>query len=917
MFHCDPQHREASAEVVAERLGKFADGADLQALVSRVPDQFKPTLEKPQGVAQPTGAVPAAVASTSRPPVGPVGWGALALASASLFGLVLLAISMLLKTPEGDFRIESDVLDSLTVEVVDEKDHVELIAVDQGKAETSLRAGRYRIRLGLPSDEVKITPSVITISNKTATIAKITRIESKKPATPIANQSPVRDPNVTATARIELLTAMEELNLAKTEQNPDQSKVASLQERVAQLRALSQPIPTEPVYKGRTLADWTAQMRFERSYEAKKDATESVSALVRSLSDEDLPAQQRMQIGFESYARQASWSRSRSKEITEGLLSKTAEEKSATRFYCGIDRKVASLGIAAQLRNDNPIFRRHALISCLYLKHEIRDGEWPGVFDALREAANLRGTSQSLAQLTLAVCCPDAATASKEILKIDVDGVSLNMLTAMLSTLNDTRFDVPRPIQLDWTTHYVSHPEGGDLYDFQDASKSLGGPLAGIDFNKVSAPQQSDIDIVATGLLDRVEKAINNATPLKAFTTQEEHETQHAVADLMGKLKNFVSFTALTKTQAVRSVDLLQRRIGQLVNLRDQSTETREEVFDYLDTPIDAATSILMLGGEVPESLTTAPKATSAYFRPYLPDEGYFDAARDQHIGRSQRVRTTASWFPYQVMPMLDGAKSIRDLHGAEDDLITTIGIPVVFDWLPNSDDNSHTFSIFYQEFFYRRSDATRVSDEVRQCIVDLRRHPGWRKRILTVIQNSSNQSELTIAIRLWELFGSSEEIDTQQRKWLKDGDLMRIRLAIADFRTELRPGSRQFPTELIDLISVALQRIAKEGILSDSDMQDLETIEKHVPDAPKFAREFIEAKLTSGEVAKNEGNRGFYSAAKILEKHPDEIRKIQSSLRSALGDYSPPTFTGRRKYMERDSIYQMLKLIDEIDDGN
>ena len=77
-----------------------------------------------------------------------------------------------------------------------------------------------------------------------------------------------------------------------------------------------------------------------------------------------------------------------------------------------------------------------------------------------------------------------------------------------------------------------------------------------------------------------------------------------------------------------------------------------------------------------------------------------------------------------------------------------------------------------------------------------------------------------------------------------------------------------------------------------------------------------MKAKLASGEAAKNESNFELYFALKILDKHPDEIRKIESELRTALGDYSPPTSSQRRRLTGRDYIYRMLEVIDDKDDG-
>lgn len=913
MLHCDPQQRETSAEVVAERLEEFAEGSDLRALGSRVPGQFKSTLEKPRVVAEQSGAVAAPAVSASQPPVGPVGWGTLVLASASLFGLVLMAVSMMLKTPEGEFLIESDVLDSLTVEVVDEKDRVELIAVDQGKAETSLQAGRYRIRLGLPSDEVKITPNVITVAHEEAAIAKITRVESKKPTAPIVSQSPVRDPNVAATARIELLAVMDELSRAKTAENPDQVKVVALKERVAQLRAMSQPIPTEPVYKGRTLADWTAQMRFEQDSDAKKAAAESVLKLVKNL-----PPQQQMDIRFESYARLASLDARRGERILYGLIShELGYDFDAITYYQEIDRKIAAQHIASRLQDDDLDLRWHALICCLYLGREIRLGDWPSVQNALRKSTALPGHSQPLAQFALANCCPDDATASKEILKVDLEDASDSLLQAMLTALSDTRLDVPKENQIDWTVRLMTHENVCGISDFLHPDCVLRGPLGGIDWDNVSDAQRVDIDTIASKLLDQLEKAMDNALPMNAVASRETHASQISIGILVASVNSLVHATSLGEKQANRAICLLQRQIEQLVKLRDQSTETNAKAFRGIGIPHYTAASILLLGGEVPESLKKSPETTSPYFERYFPSTKFYASLGNYE--RRDLVRKAAPWFPYQLMPILDDLQLYTRLSSNEiNDIIDRVGIPIVFDWLSDSSENGQPFSSLHRQFgFPGNGGQIRVSDEVKAHDVLLRRHPRWRNTIAKAVQNSSNQSQLVIALNLMKRFDSPEKINTLYHKWLDDGDLMRTRLAIGHFAMLNRTRSGlEFPANLIAPISRALERIAREGPLLDSDIQYLQPIAKHVSDAPKLAREFILAKITSVEDLRRLGSVGFSSASRVLEKHPEEIRKIETELRSALGTYNPTTSSSRGSHPILNSIHQLLKVIDEKDDG-
>ncbi|NND95725.1 MAG: protein kinase, partial [Pirellulaceae bacterium] len=338
MLNPDPMQRIRRASEVAERLGAFADAADLKQLVADVPvgdssdsetsDQeslaaarvslgqmIGHTLnasgnDDVDGTSQSSGQAVTAGSGSGRRNGWPQ-WIAIALASASFFGLILLGVSILLKTPEGDFRVESDVLDNITVEVVDEQNRVSLIAVDSGQAETTLSVGRYRVRLNSPSDEIQVTPDTVVVSNKQAAIVKVTRIaKSESPAPSTTDQQ--RDPNAVLQAQVELMQVVEQLNVAKSKQDPDDESIRSLEIKAAALRALTRPIPTEPVYQGRTLADWIAQMRYEQQPQARATAVQSVIALAMNLPDQE----KKMALAFEAGARADSWD---SRELDERL----------------------------------------------------------------------------------------------------------------------------------------------------------------------------------------------------------------------------------------------------------------------------------------------------------------------------------------------------------------------------------------------------------------------------------------------------------------------------------------------------------------------------------------------------------------------------------------------------------------------
>ena len=890
MLHRDPDQRESSAEVVAERLSEFAKEADLVSLVGRVPDQFQPTLKKPRGVTSTDGAIVAPAVSSSRSPVGPIGWTALALASASFVGLVVLGISMLLKTPEGDFRIESDVLDSLTVEVVDANDRVESIAVDQGKVETTLQAGQYRIRLGSASDEVKISPNVITISKDNTAIAKITRTEStRKPGQGLPGAAP--NPLLPATrdsTLLELQATMEAMRVARQQQNPDEAILRTLGEQIAQLRALSQPIPTEPVYKGRTLADWTAQMRFERDGTAKREAAYSVLALVYNL-----PPTEKVAISFEAYARLALLKNNRNDNILNGFLASKDKESNFTRRFKRFDRDVACKHLSKQLRSKDAIFRRHALESCLYLKHEIRDGKWPGTINALQDSASMSDELQPLGQFTYAICQADPESVSKEIVKVDLSNASLEFISAMLAALNDARLSIPKSFQIDWTIQYLSH-EDGQLTDFQRGS--LGGPLTSIEFDNVTEEQQTDIDAIASALLDQLEQqAFSDPTDAQAIASKK-------TATAAQKVSMFLREASLGEAQAKRAIDLMQRRIEQLVTWRDQSNDTSNESLKYMDYPSSHANSILLLGGEVPKSLKDRPKTTSPYFRAFLPT--------GRSLDRINNAYQSYGWFPYQALAVSDnpltkdGSMATQQTYSIARDLVDSVGISIVLDWFASEPDTSVAEGLVLKEFLRAIYKPPMRSKSIASVSHTLRSHPRWQKRIHNIAMTSKSDPQVSLAIELLKQSDSAEQISLMHRKWLDGNDVQRTRHAIVFFVSLTTAETSKEPSkELLQAIAKAFERNSKNGPLSAREMEDLlrfNELYNLVPNAPQYAREFLQALIAQQEWPPKSLDDAIDSAYEILKNAPDEIEKMESDLRAKLNtkrivttrDYLRPVIT-------------------------
>lgn len=198
MLRRDPAQRIASAEEIVQRLQPFAAGSNLSDLATSAAEKVANSQENavasiktnltdlwsdppPAAEAPKKQPPPHTTTTKQREPIGPAGWAAIATGFVMLFGSIALTIIVVLQSPEGDFRIESE-LDNVRVEVVDEKDRVKVITVEQGTAITTLRAGRYRIRLDSPSDGIEVTPHDVIVTKGRIAIVKVTKIPAAAPA---------------------------------------------------------------------------------------------------------------------------------------------------------------------------------------------------------------------------------------------------------------------------------------------------------------------------------------------------------------------------------------------------------------------------------------------------------------------------------------------------------------------------------------------------------------------------------------------------------------------------------------------------------------------------------------------------------------------------------------------------------------
>jgi hypothetical protein len=211
MLQRDPQQRPGSAAEVAERLEPLIEGCDLTKLVKQAfdvaPLQFKSIDSLDEDLLPGWKSPPLAEAEaeydneasdnpeaqSARQPDGHRRrfrrWPTIATAMMGLMSLVALGVVLTLRSAEGEIRIESE-LDNVTVQIVDETQRSETLAVEQGQTATTVRTGRYRIQLESPTDGVEITPSLVTVKRNEAVVARIIKVNETGEAAATQSTAP-------------------------------------------------------------------------------------------------------------------------------------------------------------------------------------------------------------------------------------------------------------------------------------------------------------------------------------------------------------------------------------------------------------------------------------------------------------------------------------------------------------------------------------------------------------------------------------------------------------------------------------------------------------------------------------------------------------------------------------------------------
>lgn len=181
----NPADRPTSAREVARELTPWA-GADLTGLVAHI----EPAIENPATARQSLSKLLEEIATSlpldDSPPSHPVPvksksnggrgrkWLTLLAAAAGAAAVIVAFVVVLIRTSEGTLRIESEVA-NVRVELVDENDDAREWTIEKGENETTLRAGRYRVRLAGEHDGVTLDRDSVVIRRGDAVLARVTR----------------------------------------------------------------------------------------------------------------------------------------------------------------------------------------------------------------------------------------------------------------------------------------------------------------------------------------------------------------------------------------------------------------------------------------------------------------------------------------------------------------------------------------------------------------------------------------------------------------------------------------------------------------------------------------------------------------------------------------------------------------------
>ncbi|MEZ6102629.1 MAG: protein kinase [Pirellulaceae bacterium] len=831
MLQRDPARRPQNGINIAERLRPFAADADLRALASSALEKkvangdadshdscvaIRKSLKEIRGTAQSDGIAHSEPIGDgdqqvqANPPESGSRWDWRVVTAVGLLGLLLCAVIVTIKSPEGEIQIESEI-DSVKVDLVDSQNRVDTIAVEQGTSSTTVRAGRYRVQLDAPSDAVAISPQEITVTKNAVAIARIRKLTNH------GQQANARADNPESAAmlqsRQQLLETEGKLAEAKLDPQRNRSLIASLESQIKTLKSLSRPVPTEPVYEGRTFSDWLALMRYEQNRDERDKAMEGVRILARfqrpdvetdALLERELAYWQRHSYGPERSC------------VSIMEYPENDYGDSTTRRLAELDRNVVEPRLCALLTGDNVDRRRLALATCVSLRKDLRKGEWPQLMAALRQpVAQDIVRDRALYVLARAVVESDDAAAAKHLTTLELDDESWRTGYAALYATDERSLPVAIEKQLEWVARVIErtamtwdfqnpllkyHPQGSDAASVFTAAKV--GPFQAVNWDELDAQSQANVNHMVDFLLASYERDLNG----------KDDERFEVVSRQTKALVEIIAECDLTGDTNQRAVSLLARRWEQLMKYRAQCDVRDMPPDQGADSPMAVAGAILLLSGDVPETFKVG-------------TDGVLVSPSLDFWGLSKVIE----WYPYDVL--LDGRRRI--------------------DAARLSDVRAPTFQLLATEFavthhyphllwlFSKPQDEWRASPD-KEVLDLVHRHATFRATLLKWLADSSDEKSM---VRLCRALLTHQVCLDLANQWLDEGDLAHQRVALWLL------GTNEAEVQDLDSrVSRVIARIINEDSVRTLDLVSLLRLQYSRPDIIPFGEYFLDAWLRDTE---------------------------------------------------------------------
>jgi len=906
--------RVSSAQAVAERLEEFTDGADLQALrdqaysptddeddqqsaasIRASLDQIWPEQPDSERPVPPKKAMP----GDAPKPHTRTYWPRVAIALLGLAATVLLGVVIILQTDRGEIRIESKV-DNIHVGVVKDGKVVDSLVVAQGPNTIKVRSGKYEIRIDSPSDGVEVTPQQVIVKRSGTAIATIQR--TPETAETVERAAQASKQLETLNLQIKLAETNSQLATARQKFGPDHPEVQSLVKQVARLQALSRPIPNEPVYEGRTLADWLAQMRFEQQTEAKQYAAKSVAELSGTRpgnegaklaleagellfwmyienTDYDLP----LQIDIAFYI--VLWGRSRPLEEISGHAFDLPIQRIAT-----IDRSEADRIVADMLASADSRKRDYAMLLFAEMHKRLADGEdkWPATFRAMNRLIRDGDLPTRIRTRTaLAACVKDAGEAAKYLTEADAGEASDTNLLCWFFVIQKRSLAIPHDLQIQWLGELFVKIPDGDVSCLREVfAEPTMGPLEGVDWNEATEEQR---DMVSKALGPLISELREESKQLDG-----KPQLESAVSAKSSTLCQVIDHVSLDESTREAALAVLNLRLEHLLDLRDRSEDWMDE--SVMDSPSQVAVAITLLSGNSPPALKQTPLVTGHYLRSLemLSDQR---AAFSGSTDAKRRLDQLSTWYPHQVLTRLAEIKARSPSRSSYLSLVakarrTLIHPVLAVDYTaatPKTDEKAVRAAAALAKLFAKPIYLAHY----------VKRHGEFAERIEAWAEESQDHETIEAAVEILRTSWTEKQDVDVLHNWLTGDDPDHMEYAVNRLqRSGLKADFGEWRRDLAQAIAKVA---SKRGSFTMMDVQCLDKLgddaEPAIDELAKFVKTNLQSSLPLADVTT--------AAFAVLGRFPDKVRTMRPAIEAAIGNQA-----GNKDAVE--ALTWLLKAIEE-----